>query len=134
LATQEHSGLFSYKDAAGSIHILYPVTKMDNVEGMDELQQEVSGKQTKPVIGNVTIPTSGWGSDSTEGWPKYYDISVSGVAANDRANIDLPPAGLVTAAACGLCPCCETLAGKIRIRAVSVPTVAMTAQYRIEKG
>lgn len=82
----------------------------------------------------VTIPKTGWGSDSTATYPKYYDIAVSGVAASDRANVDIAPTALSTAAACGLCPTCETLAGKIRLRAVRVPAASMAATYWIEKG
>jgi len=83
---------------------------------------------------SVTIPTSGWNSDSTATYPKYYDISVSGVTAKDRAKVDLSPASLKTAITCGMCPACETLADKIRIRAVSVPTASLTANYWVEKG
>ncbi len=67
-------------------------------------------------------------------YPKYYDIAVPGVTASDRATVDLAPASAGTAEACGLCPSCETLAGKVRIRAASIPTASMTANYWIEKG
>lgn len=83
---------------------------------------------------SIVIPTSGWGSDSTATYPKYYDIAVTGVTTSDRASMDIAPASLSTAATCGLCPATETLAGKIRIRAVSVPEAAMTANYWIEVG
>lgn len=47
MATFEHSGLFSYKDENKDIHLLYPVTKKDNVEGMDVVEQAVAtAKQT----------------------------------------------------------------------------------------
>ena len=91
-------------------------------------------KQDKATAGSVTIPATGWGSDSTAGYPKYYDLAVSGVTASDRAELTLAPAALSTATACGLCPTCETLAGKVRLRAASVPAVAMAANYWIEKG
>jgi len=42
MATFEHSGLFSYKDENKNIHLLYPVTKKDNVEGMDVVEQNAS--------------------------------------------------------------------------------------------
>ena len=45
MATFEHSGLFSYKDENKDIHLLYPVTKKDNVEGMDVVEQNVSTAQ-----------------------------------------------------------------------------------------
>lgn len=83
---------------------------------------------------SVTIPTTGWGSDSTAIYPKYYDIAVTGATASDRASVDISTASIGTAIACGLCPAAETLAGKIRIRAASVPTAALTANYWIEKG
>lgn len=83
---------------------------------------------------SATVPASGWGSDSTPGWPKYYDIIADGVKESDFATVTLPPASLVTASAYGLCPTCETMAGKIRIRAANVPSSAFTVQCRIEKG
>lgn len=96
--------------------------------------QGLAGKQDKPSGKSVTIPAAGWASDSTAGYPQYYDLAVSGVTAKDRAKVDLAPEAQSTAAACGLCPTCETLAGKIRLRAAKVPTTAMAAQYWIEKG
>lgn len=83
---------------------------------------------------SVTIPTTGWNSDSTVAYPKYYDIAVSSVTVKDRASVDIAPAAMGTAVACGMCPACETLEGKIRLRAVSVPAKSMTANYWIEKG
>lgn len=82
----------------------------------------------------VTIPTTGWASDSTAGYPNYYDIAVAGVTANDHAEITIVPDSLGTAAACGLCPTNETMAGKIRVRAASVPTAGIKAEYWIENG
>ncbi len=93
------------------------------------LRNAVLGAQAKAVHGSLTIPASGWSSDSTATYSKYYDVAVSGITASDRASVDLAPASAATAVKCGLCPACETLAGKIRIRAVSVPTASMTANY-----
>lgn len=90
-------------------------------------------KQSKPVKGSFTIPTTGWGSDNVTGYTKYYDVEVSGVTANDRADIIIAPGSVNAAAACGLCPVSETLAGKVRIRASQVPTAAISAEYWIEK-
>lgn len=93
-----------------------------------------AGAAAKPLSGSVTIPTTGWGSDTTATYPKYYDIAVTGVTTSDRASVDIAPASFGTAVTCGLCPATETLAGKIRIRAASVPGAAMTASYFVEKG
>lgn len=94
-----------------------------------------SEKQDKTSAVDVTIPVTGWGTDaSVEEYTKYYDLAISDVTANDRASVHIAPASLQTAKSCGICPTCETLAGKIRIRAAQVPSVAIAAQYWIEKG
>lgn len=92
----------------------------------------VNGR-SKPLKGSFTIPTSGWSTDSTTGYTKYYDVTVSGVTANDRADVIIAAGSVNAAAACGLCPVSETLAGKVRIRATKVPTAAISAEYWIEK-
>lgn len=93
-----------------------------------------AGKADKPSGMCVTIPATGWKSDGTAGYPRYYDIEAVGVTAIDRVSVDLSTASQDAAAACGLCPACETLGGKIRFRAADVPAVAMTATCWIEKG
>ena len=109
--------------------VLEAVESMTNA--LDEME---SSKADKPAAVSFTIPKSGWASDSTADYPQYYDIAVSGVTAKDRADITVAPAGLKTAADCGLCPSSETLAGKIRLRAVSVPAKTISAVYWLEKG
>lgn len=91
-------------------------------------------KADKPVFTAITIPKTGWSSDSDKAYPHFYDIPAAGVTTNDRADISILPASLTEAAACGLCPASETLAGKIRVRAAAVPAAAISAQYSIEKG
>lgn len=98
------------------------------------LSQAQAGAAKKPLTGAITIPTSGWGSDTTATYPKYYDIAVTGVTTSDRASVDIAQAALATAVACGLCPVTETLAGKIRLRAASIPAAAMAANYWVERG
>jgi len=56
------------------------------------------------------------------------------LTADDRASINLAPTSIQTAISCGICPTCETLAGKIRIRSAQVPSAVISAQYWIEKG
>lgn len=92
------------------------------------------GAQAKGIHGTCSIPTSGWSSDSTAGYPYYYDLSVSGVTASDRADVPIAPASVSTAVKCGMCPFSETLSGKVRIRAAKIPTAAISAEYWIEKG
>lgn len=94
----------------------------------------LEGKQDKPEAVPCTIPASGWQQDGTVDFPYYYDLTAEGVTASDKAEVALSPAGIRAAADCGLCPSSETLAGKIRLRASSVPAKSMTAVYWLEKG
>lgn len=101
------------------------------VEALDEMDK---AKADKPGAVPVTIPKTGWAKDSNAGYPQYYDIAAKGVTANDRAEVTITPGSLAAAKACGLCPTNETLAGKIRIRAASIPAEAITAECWIENG
>ena len=107
----------------------------EKLKEITELITELDAvKSDKPEAVAFTIPDSGWASDSTAEYPQYYDLTVSGVTAADRADIAVAPAGFRTAADCGLCPSSETLEGKIRLRAVSVPAKTISAVYWLEKG
>ena len=48
MATTENNGLLTYKDEAGNLHLLYPVTKAELVDGLDEVLEgkvdKVTGK------------------------------------------------------------------------------------------
>ena len=95
--------------------------------------EALDAKQDAPLCASCTISVSGWSTDNVSGYPKYFDISVQGVTAKDRAQVTLSPASLGIASNCGLCCTCETLDGKIRLRAKSIPTAAMTAEYWVER-
>lgn len=84
----------------------------------------------------ATLPTSGWATDNTATgtYALYYDLTVTGAAADDRAQVLIAPASMPVALACALCPTCEVLADKIRFWAISAPLEAITVQYWIDKG
>lgn len=83
----------------------------------------------------VTIPTSGWVSDtSVSAYPYKYEISVSSVTAKDFCIINIAPSSQAAAKACRLCPTNETIAGKIILRATKIPTSSIMAEYWLEKG
>lgn len=90
-------------------------------------------KSDKVKVVSVSIPITGWNSDSGS-YPNYYDIAVEGVTKNDIAEVTVTLASMDIAVSCGLCPINETLAGKIRIRAKTVPTSEMKVEYVITKG
>lgn len=102
-----------------------------------ELFEEVDAvKLDKPQAVAVSIPATGWQTDATEdaAYPLYCDISVSGLTPVDIADVRIAPGSQPAAIACGLCTTSETLAGVIRLRAVSAPAEALAAEYVITKG
>lgn len=100
-------------------------------EAIEKLEQAKADKAQSVAI---TIPATGWASDSGGDYPHYYDIAAEGVTANDRAAITIAPGSLGTAKTCGLCATNETMAGKIRVRAIQVPAEAISAEFWIEDG
>ena len=89
-------------------------------------------KADKVNIMSLTIPASGWSSDSTAGCPYYLDIPVSGLTANDCVAVVVAPTCAKTALTAGLTST-ESFAGKLRLRAQQTPTDAITAVYYIVK-
>lgn len=92
----------------------------------------------------VTLAASGWTlldeglDDETEdvgaGYPYAYDIPVAGLTVKDRADVTFLPASTELAAEYGVCPATESLAGKIRLRALKQPEVDLLAEYWINIG
>lgn len=109
------------------------------VQTFSQVDEALSGlddeKLDKTNAASCSIPVSGWADDTTVAdFPKYYDLAVADITATDKADILIAPNSVQTAIDCGVCPTCETLAGKIRIRAKQVPSAAISAEYWIEKG
>ena len=99
---------------------------------MNEINDVKADKSDLTVI---TIPIVGWqGDQSVTDYPVYYDIADKRVTAKDRASVMIAPSSMGDAIACGMCPTCETMAGIIRIRAGSIPTTVISAEYWIEQG
>jgi len=99
-----------------------------------EAIEEVEGlKLDKTQEVSATIPVSGW-STGTGSYPRYYDLTAADVTAADEVRVYLAYDSMQAAVDCGMSSTCETLAGKIRIRAKQVPASALSVKYRIEKG
>ena len=93
-----------------------------------------SGYKTTDTTYTVTIPVSGWKTDtSVADYPYYYEISASSVTANDLASVIIAPGSQSVAMACGMCPTNETLSGKIKIRARNIPAKSISAEYSTER-
>lgn len=103
------------------------------VAAADALEELEAQKPDKSQEVSATIPASGWSTD-TNAYPKYFDLTADGVTAADEVRVNLVPASVSVAVACGLCPTCETLAGKIRFRALQAPASAISVKYRIQDG
>ena len=56
MSTTEYNGTLKYKDQNGNIHIMYPVTKMQNVTG---LINALSDKQSKLTAGDGIVIENG---------------------------------------------------------------------------
>lgn len=93
-----------------------------------------SSKMDKRNEAAISIPTTGWQTTTGISYPKYCDLTAQDITAADRVDIMVAPASVQTAVSCGICPTCETLEGKIRIRAKQVPAQAISARYWVEKG
>ena len=100
-------------------------------EAIEELEQAKADRAQSVAI---TIPATGWASETGGDYPHYYDIAAEGVTASDRAEITIAPGSLGTAKACGLCATNETMTGKIRVRAINIPAEAISAEFWIEDG
>lgn len=99
------------------------------------LQTLDADKLDKPRAISFSIPVASWQNDSAAAeYPQFYELAVTGVTAKDRASIVLAPSSVAVAVACGLCPTCETLAGKIKIRATAAPSGVITGTYWIDTG
>lgn len=80
MAVIEKSGLMKYKDKAGNIYLMYPITNTDNVDGLDEalaaqIKTHNESQEAHPYIRGL-IPTKTSQLDNDSGYlNKHQDIS-----------------------------------------------------------
>lgn len=88
-------------------------------------------KADKTEFVSFSIPATGWKTDSSvPGYTNYIDIAISGLTAADYVAVDVVPASSSVARAANFVAT-ESRAGILRLRAASVPTAAISAQYHI---
>ena len=88
-------------------------------------------KADKTEFVSFSIPATGWKTDSSvPGYTNYIDIAISGLTAADYVAVDVAPSSSAVARAANLVAT-ESRAGILRLRAASVPTAAISAQYHI---
>ena len=100
----------------------------ESIEEMDTV------KADKPEYIDITIPATGWQTDSAvTGYTHYLDIPISNLTENDEVAVTVVPASKAVADAARF-TATESLAGVLRLRAANVPSAAITAQYHISAG
>ena len=92
--------------------------------------EQTGAQANKVAVVNLSIPASGWSTDSTAACPCYKDVAVSGLTAADVVAVVVDPASTAVAAAAGLATT-ESRAGVLRLRAQRAPTATISASYYI---
>lgn len=88
-------------------------------------------KADKTEFISFSIPATGWKTDSSvPGYTNYIDIAISGLTAADYVAVDVAPSSSAVARAANFVAT-ESRAGILRLRAASVPTATISAQYHI---
>ena len=95
------------------------------------LEEMYGLKADRATFVSFSIPVTGWKSDSSvPGYTKYIDIKVDGLTAADSVGVDVDPSSSAVARAADFTST-ESMAGVLRLRAASVPSAAISAQYHI---
>ena len=94
--------------------------------------QKLSAEATQAT---AALPTTGWTKDANDisGYPWHYDLSVTGLTANDLVTVCVQQGSQTAAVACGLCPVNDTRTGAIRFFAAAAPGSAINIAYHIKK-
>lgn len=88
-------------------------------------------KADKTEFVSFSIPATGWKTDSSvPGYTNYIDIAISGLTAADYVAVDVAPSSSAVARAANFVAT-ESRVGILRLRAASVPTATISAQYHI---
>lgn len=97
---------------------------------LDEMDG-VKADKTEFVSFSIPATGTGWKTDSSvPGYTNYIDIAISGLTAADYVAVDVAPASSAVARAANFVAT-ESRAGILRLRAASVPTATISAQYHI---
>lgn len=104
-------------------------------QGFQEIEDALNDFPTATPF-SIPADTSLWTLDSEEetDYKWHHDVTAEGVTAADVAIVTISRSGMEAARRCGLCPQNETLAGKIRLRAISVPPSSIEAEYYVCPG
>ena len=102
---------------------------------MSEIEEAINDY---PVASSISLSTEGWQevtpTDSMGEYEYYYDITFASVDASDLPIVSVAPTSLGISANCGLCQTCESLNGKIRMYAKTVPSDTISVSCWVIKG
>ena len=102
---------------------------------MSEIEEAINDY---PVASSISLSTSGWQevtpANSVGDYNYYYDITFASVDASDLPIVSVAPASLDVSANCGLCQTCESMSGKIRVYAKTVPSDTISVSCWVIKG
>lgn len=102
------------------------------VEEVAKRLTNIQGSVSAPV--QITIPTVGWGTDSTvEDYPIYYDVEVDGLTEQDIVMVVVAPVSASVAQSADFTST-QSFDGLFRLRAKQLPADTILAQYHITKG
>lgn len=109
-------------------------THDDRYYQQNEIDEKLKVKANTINIHTLTIPTTSQLTDDTvDRYSKYIDLDIDGITSKDVISISVTPASAKVASYAQFANP-ETFDGYVRLRAVSVPTTAITAQYYIVQG
>lgn len=125
MTTTEHNGLLVYVDESGNKKILYPITKAELVEGLDEMFTVATY--------TANVDTS-WSENSAGGF--FKTITVGGMTADDNPIVDVVlgddmAANALYVAAWGQVMRIVTAANSVTLYASGAPTTAFTIQMKV---
>lgn len=85
MATTEKVGILTHVDQSGNMTVLYPVTTIDAVDGIEEMRAEIENTckayaDSKHMTAQITLAASKW-SQTT---PYTQSVSVSGILSTDK--------------------------------------------------
>lgn len=73
MAVYEESGVMKYKDDAGNVYVMYPVTKTENVTGLNDI---LAAKAGTPLVVNISGTISGY-TDEVTADKTFADITAA---------------------------------------------------------
>lgn len=86
MATYEHDSLTQVKDEQGDLHIIYPITKADNVDGLDDAIQGAAGGTQAGLAAHLEDKNNPHGVTAEQVGADAAGTAANAVAAHNTAS------------------------------------------------